>query len=219
MVVDYKEIKHGSFSIYEVPAILDNKEGIRQGIQDLVDVFRPGIKDRLGLLNTLQTSGIKHHLQPGPGIQIHLSHSDNKYIRELQSTFNNLVLNFHNERFDRKGVNTFGYTWTFINDPSNTESNYHEHTKMSVIEPMIVNTWTWTYYLELPNNCEGDEGKIFFSHDGDDSNALKFFPKKDTLYIFPGSLLHRPEISPNSTSLRITLAGNVYIQFKDKVLI
>jgi hypothetical protein len=217
--MNYSEIKHSSFSIYEVPMLLDNKQGIYQGIQDLVNNFRPGISDRLDLIKALEEGGLKNRLQPGPGIQIGLHHSDNKNIYTLQSIFNTTVLDFHNTRFGRKGKNTFGYCWTYVSHPSNKETNYHDHIKMSTHEPLITNTWTWVYYLELPNNCSGDEGKIFFSHDNNDSNALKFFPKKDTLYIFPGSLGHRPELSPNSTLPRITLAGNVFIEFKDKILI
>ena len=218
MVIEYSEIKHGSFSVYEVPMPLENKKDIYQGIQDLVNNFRPGISDRLDLVKALEGDNRNHRLKPGPGIQIGLHHSDNPNIYTLQSKFNNTVLDFHNARFGRQGINTFGYCWTFISLPSNKETNYHDHIRMSTHEPLITNTWTWVYYLELPNNCSGDEGKIFFSHDSNDLNALKFFPKKDTLYIFPGSLNHRPELAPNSTLSRITLAGNVFIEFKDKVL-
>lgn len=223
MVIDYTEIKHGSFSIYEVPKLLDNKEEIYQGIQDLLRNFRPGIADRSDLIKALKAQaledGRRTTIQPGPGIQIPLFHSDNKDVNTIQRTFNSTVLDFHNTKFGNKGVNTFGHSWVFISNPSNKDTNYHDHIIMSPHEPLITNTWTWVYYLELPDNCTGDEGKIFFSYNGEDSNALKLFPKKDTLYIFPGHLQHRPEIAPNSTTPRITLAGNVLIEFKDKVLI
>lgn len=223
MVMDYTEIKHGGFSIYEVPKFLDNKESIYQGIEDLVRNFRPGMTDKADLIKALNAKaladGARNTIKPGPGIQIVLSHSDNPHVKTVQGTFNRAVLDFHNTKFGKKGVNTFGHSWVFISNPSNKDTNYHNHILMSPHEPLMTNTWTWVYYLELPDNCIGDEGKILFSLNGEDSNALKIFPKKDTLYIFPGYLQHRPEIAPNSTTPRITLAGNVFIEFKDKVLI
>ena len=211
---------HNGFVVYETPYILPNQEEVKRGLFDLVNVFRPGEKTRLDAIKRLEeASNGKSNVNPGPGVQCDLRWSNNPYVSSVQNLLSNQVLQFHNYYFDRKGVESFGAFWTYISHPENLDSNYHTHELFYPAENHIVTTWTITYYLDVPDNCEGDDGKLLFSHDSNDDNALKIFPKKETIYIFSGTLSHKPLLAPKSTQARVVLAGNVYIPFIDKVLL
>ena len=211
---------HNGFVVYETPFVLPNQEEVKKGLFDLVNVFRPGEKTRLDAIERIKKiSGGKLAGNPGPGVQCDLRWSNNPFVSNVQNLLSNKVLEFHNHFFDRKGEETYGAFWTFISHPENLDTNFHTHEEFYPSENHIVTTWTITYYLDVPDNCEGDDGKLLFSHDGNDTNALKLFPKKDTIYIFNGTLRHKPNVAPKSTQARVVLAGNVHIPFVDKVLI
>lgn len=211
---------HNGFSVYEVPFSLPSQDKVKEGLLKLTEVFRPGEKTRDDVIARYERiSGEKFTGSQGPGIQCDLKWSNNQYVYNIQSQLSDKVLEFHNKFFERKGVDSYGSFWTFISYPENLDANYHTHDIFHHAEEHLVTTWTVTYYLQLPDNCKEDEGKLLFSHNADDNNALKLFPKKDTLYIFNGALKHKPNVAPNSTQARIVIAGNVYIPFLKKVTI
>lgn len=208
---------HNGFFVYEIPFSVPNQEKIKEGILKLTKIFRPGEKTRKDVIARYEKiSGEKYVGSQGPGIQCDLKWSNNQYVSGIQSKLSDKVLEFHNSSFGNKGEETFGSFWTFISYPENLDAKYHTHHVFHPAEDHLVTTWTVTYYLQLPDNCKEDEGKLLFSHNADDSNALKLFPKRDTLYIFSGGLKHKPNVAPNSTQARIVLAGNVYIPFLNK---
>lgn len=213
-----KVYEHNGFKVYAVPYTVPNRQKIIDALLDLSKVFRGDIKT-MGEWQKFLNKNSKHKLEVGPGIQINTNHSGDSNLNEFTRLLSHKVLEFHNNNFDRKGSRVFNTWWTFMSYPENRDSNYHTHETLSPIEGHIVNTWTCTYYLQTPDNCQGDEGKLAFSYEQDDDTALKLFPDEDTIYIFEGSLPHKPFINPNSTIPRIVLAGNIYIPFDDKVLL
>ena len=105
--------------------------------------------------------------------------------------------------------------WVYISNPSSPPGNYHKHPTLSnYAYTKMYTDYTWVYYLQIPNNCVGDEGKLFFKESIYESDSFSFFPEEQTLYIFDPNLPHKPEISPNSDVSRIVLGGNVTFIFK-----
>ena len=212
MEIDYT---YSKYKIHKVPMHLDDKEQLRKDLLEYVGFFRPGVK-------TAQDQAKAAGIQPGkgisPGIQLHLAFSDTESIGALNRKFSGRVLEYHNQTQERKAVRSYTNSWVFISTPENRDSGYHNHLDFFPNEPHPT-TYTWTYYLDVPNNCVGDEGMLFFSPTASDDDAIKIFPELDSLYIFPANLHHRPHINPNSTNWRIVFAGNTLLEFKDKVLI
>lgn len=209
--------EHDGFVVYEFPYALPNQDKVLDEVHKLASYLRQGARTRDDMLEIHRAS--KSKIVPGPGIQVDLHYSNGEYLSKVPRLLGSKVLEFHNNNFDRKGEESFTHSWAYISHPENKDTNFHTHEFFSPTDNHIVTTWTITYYLEVPDNCQGDEGKLLFSTSGEDSNSLKLFPKKNTIYIFNGTLSHRPEIAPNSTKSRVVLAGNVAIPLKDKVLI
>jgi hypothetical protein len=57
----------------------------------------------------------------------------------------------------------------------------------------------------MPNNLSGNEGKLAFKIDENEYNIL---PNEGDIIIFPATLVHKPEMSPNSTRDRVVIGGN-----------
>jgi hypothetical protein len=123
-------------------------------------------------------------------------------------------LDIYKQEYPRETIySSLVATWIYISTASNPISAYHDHVIFSKKDIGLPTSYTWIYYIQTPDNCVGDEGKIFFKeahdHTTDDSNAFKFFPEEGCLYMWDSLLPHRPELSPNSTFDRVIIAGNV----------
>ena len=110
----------------------------------------------------------------------------------------------------------YQHSWFFISPPTNDEAAFHEHSRFNDTFPHDVPLYTWVYYLQLPNNCQGDEGMLTFK-EGDETFSMDV--NLDTLYVFPANLLHRPNLAPESTETRITAAGNILLIGASKSMI
>ena len=153
--------------------------------------------------------------EDGPGIQMESNIFYDRYTVSLFNTIFQKISYLHNEHTSEHNHPKYQHGWFFINPPEEGESNYHDHTNFNDRFPHDVPTYTWTYYLQLPDNCIGEEGYLSFK-EGDKEEAIKV--EENTLYIFPSNLLHRPNISPNSSKNRITAAGNILIPTSEKSL-
>jgi hypothetical protein len=116
----------------------------------------------------------------------------NQCIRHIQS-----IENLSNQVYYTKN-------WIYINDNKTKNTFYHDHIKNKVVS-FLKNEWVYTFYLQIPNNLNGDEGYLFFKTN--DGVEHKLLPNEGEVIIFPADLLHRPELSPNSTQERIVLGG------------
>lgn len=87
------------------------------------------------------------------------------------------------------------------------KEKYHSHTDINKKNKSFNPTYTYVYYVQMPDNLSGEDGVIYFK----DKNSNEFFilPEEDDLIIMPGDLLHAPNNAINSTKDRIVFAGNV----------
>lgn len=94
--------------------------------------------------------------------------------------------------------------WIYINNDKTKEAFYHEHSQNKDIS-VLKNEWVYCFYAQMPNNLNEDEGYLSFKT----NNGLinKILPKEGEVIIFPANLLHKPELSPNTTKERIVFAG------------
>jgi len=147
----------------------------------------------------------------GVGIQIRSDIFMDFPTRHMFDEAFQTVTSLHKYLVKEEVSKAYQSSWFFINKPDEGNSNFHHHTEFADKWTKSTTTYTWTYYLQLPDNCIDDEGKLGFQKFDDTSvvEYLEVFPK--TLYIFSGAAWHRPMISPNSTKDRIVAAGNVCI--------
>lgn len=90
---------------------------------------------------------------------------------------------------------------------SEGNAKYHTHTEIKKINNSFFPHYTWVYYMQMPNNMEGDDGVLYIKGENDKEYWIR--PEDDDLIIMEGSLPHAPNNSPKSTIDRIVLAGNV----------
>lgn len=180
-------------------------------IDDLPDEIPGGLfKATQTPEGTLYTSG-----GSGPGIQIESNIYTDLYTVGLFKDIYTKIVNLHKKKTE-ESLPTYHHSWFFINPPTETESNFHDHSKFNSTFPHDIPSYTWTYYIQLPNNCKGTDGLLSFKQD---SFIETIDVKLDTIYIFPSNLLHQPNISPLSTVNRITAAGNILIPASEKSLL
>jgi len=136
-----------------------------------------------------------------PGFQSDV-HIVNGKLEECSKIINNILIT----KFYSNSNYKFGFrNWLYISDNTTISSFYHSHTAMPKLK--CQGNWTWTYYIQVPNQLKGEEGKLsFLVEDGETFNIL---PEEGDLFIFPASLQHRPLATPNSTRDRIVLAGTL----------
>jgi hypothetical protein len=150
-------------------------------------------------LNLDVSSNTKKPLPNEPGIQSTLVIST-----PAISTLLNGVLNIFFEKFKLPTTTPyFMGNWIYVSDSSNTYFGWHTHmdSKNTIISPK----WTYTYYVQMPDNLIGDDGKLAFKLD--DGSIHMIMPEVDDLLIFPCTLLHAPMNNTNSNIERIVFAG------------
>ena len=141
-----------------------------------------------------------------PGVQ-----SDVFIIGGELSNLRDKVISILDERI-YKSKNTYAYkNWIYQSKSSNQFSSFHEHTNM--IDLKTKGEWTWTFYVQMPDNLNGDDGEILFMEDG---VTMGMLPNEGDLFIFPADLLHMPNTNQSSTKDRIVLAGTVCKMNLDK---
>jgi hypothetical protein len=153
-----------------------------------------------------------------PGIQSTIVISTPS-IRELTEKIMDVL--FKNSNIDYKTPYTTKQ-WVYISDNKNPYSGFHSHDKKNYTN--IPLQWTYTYYLQMPNNLVGDDGKLVFKLDDDTTHSI--LPEIGDLLIFPTTLLHAPMTNTNSNIERIVLAGvwsyidtTIQIRKKNKTLL
>jgi hypothetical protein len=101
------------------------------------------------------------------------------------------------------------YPWIFISRNETTQSHYHHHNLFAPnVYKSIKNNYTFTYYVQMPNNLKDNDGKLFYINE-EERTQTAFLPEENELVIFPANVLHRPETAINSTLDRIVIAANV----------
>lgn len=84
---------------------------------------------------------------------------------------------------------------------------YHNHVSIAKRNNEYIPDYTFVFYLQMPDNLSGDDGKLFFKdYDG---NEYSILPNVGECIILKGDVPHAPIDAPNSSKDRIVLAGNV----------
>ena len=124
-------------------------------------------------------------------------------VNKLRQSIHNIMIDFL--KLDTK---TYAYgimDWVYISDNDNPKGIYHNHMdngiKGYVEQP---EQWTLTYYVQMPDNLEGDDGRLFLkSKTGSEFSIL---PSESELIIFPSDVVHKPETNKKSTKSRVVFA-------------
>jgi hypothetical protein len=93
-------------------------------------------------------------------------------------------------------------------------SKYHTHTELNKVNGQFPPTFTYVYYIQMPDNLEGEDGVLYFL---DNDNTEHFIlPEEGDLIIMNADLPHAPNHALNSTKDRIVFAGNVGLRYIKK---
>lgn len=193
-----EEIKlNENVSIYKTKIEIENMDNL---ISDI----------RLNLDISLDT---KKPTPTEPGIQSPLLITTSN-LSELNTKIMNAL--FENFNLD-KSTPYITNQWIYISENTNRYFGLHTHDKKS--NTIIKTKWTYTYYVQMPDNLIGDDGKLMFQLDNGDTHMI--LPMVKDLLIFPADLLHAPINNPNSNTERIVIAGmwsdiDVTKEFKKK---
>lgn len=90
---------------------------------------------------------------------------------------------------------------------SNNGLDYHIHTEINKARSMFLPHFTWVYYIQMPNNLDGDDGTLYMK--GIDGNEYFILPEEGDIIVMAADLPHSPKTALKSTKNRIVLAGNV----------
>lgn len=107
-------------------------------------------------------------------------------------------------------VNYAKHNWVYTQRKGFDMEWMHQH--IEVHPPgrsKILTDYTFTFYLQVTDEIEGDEGKIVF----EDENKCKhkFLPQVGDIFIFPADIRHTAIPTPKSEKERIVFAGSYCI--------
>lgn len=96
---------------------------------------------------------------------------------------------------------------------------YHVHTDINKSSGTFVPTYTYVYYIQMPNNLENEDGVLYFLDNNEKEHHI--LPEEGDLIIMSGDLPHAPNHALKSTRDRIVFAGNVGFEMikKEKSLL
>lgn len=93
--------------------------------------------------------------------------------------------------------------WVYLSESTNNFTFYHQHIEMAKMRSN--GEWTWTLYIQMPDNLGEDEGKLLFKLD--DESIHEILPNEGDLLVFPANMLHKPQLNKKSTKPRVVLGG------------
>ncbi len=85
----------------------------------------------------------------------------------------------------------------------------HNHVEIQKIVESFHPTYTFVYYIQMPDNLSGNDGSLII---GGKNDRYHFLPEVGDLIVMNGDLPHGPNWAVNSTKDRIVIAGNVGFQ-------
>lgn len=104
------------------------------------------------------------------------------------------------------------------NTQYSTKKMFHTHEYTFSHKIKLNNDWTYCFYLQMPKNVKGNEGKLSFKDL--DGSILTVSPNEGDILVFNANLLHTPESTPNAECDRLTIVGtfafNVTTKFNSK---
>jgi hypothetical protein len=108
------------------------------------------------------------------------------------------------------------HSWVYTQKKGFDMTYMHQHLLLhsSTNRSTIKSDYTFTFYVQQPENLVEDQGKIVFR--SKDGNIHKFLPQEMELFIFPADMYHTAIPTPKNDDLRVVYAGNIAYNFLDK---
>lgn len=113
--------------------------------------------------------------------------------------------------------------WIYASDrrtnvKSGEASLYHAHpivltTSVSKSVPSIKSDISYCFYLNVPTDLSGDEGKLMFKDK--DGNEVGLLPQSGDIIFFNPNYLHRPNFIHSSKQERIVICSNLSVNLKE----
>lgn len=107
-----------------------------------------------------------------------------------------------------------GKTWSYIQDKNSKDpdNGFHVHTAAinfpdTRINAPILTDWTYCFYLQVPNDLQGNEGSLLLKDVDEKIYAIR--PEEGDFIFFKGDVEHKPNLSPNSEGTRIAICSNI----------
>lgn len=146
----------------------------------------------------------------GPGIQSYVIIKTQEIIKLNQIIYDRI---FDFLGYDKNNLGPyFTYEWVYISDKNNKITRFHNHNFNNFINAPM--DWTFTYYVQMPDNLLLEDGKLFFKTPNLEISCM---PEVGDLILFSSKLLHKPELNKSSSLERIVYAGNfTYLNSKDQ---
>jgi hypothetical protein len=186
----------------------------------------------LGLCNEVVNSSDEFNFDAFPysRIQDDVNFLGNIVIKTKLDEIAQLSINYCKQIHDDKGIDiNMVETDAWVNivradnpvQPNFKEGHekYHIHTEINKANKAFVPSYTYVYYVQMPDNITGDDAVLYFK--SKNGNEYSVLPNEDELIIMEADVPHAPNSSPNSTKDRIVFAGNVGFNYikKEKSLI
>jgi hypothetical protein len=92
-------------------------------------------------------------------------------------------------------------------ETANDSMKMHIHTELNYQLKSFKPTYTFVYYVQMPNNLSNLDGVLLI--EGENKKIYNILPEEDDLIIFDATIPHTPKAAFNSTKDRIVLAGNI----------
>jgi hypothetical protein len=84
---------------------------------------------------------------------------------------------------------------------------YHNHDEINKNMKRYIPTYTYIYYLQMPNNLKDDEGHLVLKDSK--GNIFSILPEDGEFLIHKSNVDHYPKEANNSSIDRLVIAGNV----------
>jgi hypothetical protein len=84
---------------------------------------------------------------------------------------------------------------------------YHNHDEINKNMKRQIPTYTYIYYLQMPNNLKDDDGHLILKDSK--GNVFSILPKEGEFLIHKSNVDHYPKSANNSSIDRLVIAGNV----------
>ena len=189
-----------SYPIQEIP--LSKKFRIYRGFSDLAITHKDDILNVVKLNNMVSTRSNNNSVW----MEI-----NSEYFTRINEKIKSYITKFTQKEFKTYAAHYWIYTQTKGFDLE----WMHQHI---LVHPdnrtNILTDYTFTYYLQVPNDIEGYEGHIVF--ETEDGCKHHFLPKEGDIFIFPSDIRHTAIPTPKSETDRIVYAGSFCIDVENQ---
>jgi hypothetical protein len=159
-------------------------------------------KIKMNILLNKRTTDDRMHENVGPGIQSPIILK----CPELDVILDNAV-SVCKELYGEETSGHLIHSWVAISRNDRSKILWHKHIHFAPPYNFIETDYTFTYYLQMPDNLSGDDGMLLFKTN--DGQIHKFLPEENDMFIFPPDLEHVVEWNRDSTKDRVVVASNI----------